>query len=680
MTEREGGPPVTIWQIARRHRTLLILGVVLGLCGAVASLAQPLAIGELIKAAGLDRPLTWPIVLMIVLFCADAALSSVQAYLIGRVGENIVLDVRRFLVGRLLHSDLAEFNKQRQGDIFTRVVTDTSLVKVALSNSLAQLVINGFMVVGGVVLMVLIDVWLTLLTGLCLGLASGVSLWLARRLRKVAVQNREDTGEFGSDLQRALSALTTVKASRAESQEKRRIIGLAWQARHSGVKVGALNALLTPAMNVGTQVSLAVVIGVGMARVATGSMPVAELTTFVMYLFYLVSPLVMFFMSIGQFQQGRAAIQRVDELAELHEEEQGAWSTMDDADNSRQRDVVSVADTVVRGRAAIEFRGVRFGYGSDGEALSGVSFSVPPRGLTAVVGPSGAGKTTLFQLIERFYRTESGTIALNGEDINALPLDVVRGLVGYVQQDSAAMRGTLRENLVYANPNASEADIRQALELAGLQDVVAGLAQGLETPLGEQGSGLSGGQRQRLCIARTLLQKPAVMLLDEATSNLDSDSELAFRRAIRRVSGQCAVIAIAHRISTVVDADQIMVLEDGRVRAIGVHEDLMERDELYCRLAGSQLGAGTSQGSGSALVAPSEPAAPRDWFDSGTLRGQTLNGNGNGNGHALVDGPPTQREHSRDWFSPAAAQAGQPVGAAANQWQNSVSNAQAGGS
>ncbi|GAA1908149.1 ABC transporter ATP-binding protein [Streptomyces sodiiphilus] len=594
----------TVWQIAARHRKLLVTGVLLGVLGAAAALGQPLAIGEMIRAAGLGESLAGPITVMILLFCADAAFSAVHAYLIGRSGENIVFDVRRSLTGRLLRADLAAFGRHQQGDIFTRMVTDTSLARVALAQSLSQLVISGFMVAGGIALMLWIDVWLLLLTLLCLGLASGMSVWLARRLRIVAVQNREDTGAFGSDLQRALSALPTVKASRAEEREQRRISGLAWQARRSGVKVSALNAMLSPAMNVGLQVSLAVVIGVGMTRVTTGSLPLADLTAFVMYLFYLVSPLVMFFLSIGQFQQGRAAIQRVDELAGLpQEEDEPAGPPAAPAGGTPAAAAADTAGPAGEEPPAVEFRDVRFAYGAgdderDREILAGVSFRVPARGLTAIVGPSGAGKTTLFQLVERFHRPTGGSILLSGADIATLPLDTLRGTVGYVQQDSAAMRGTIRENLVYANPSATEEEIREAVETAGLADVVDRLPQGLETPLGEQGSGLSGGQRQRLCIARTLLQKPAVMLLDEATSHLDSDAELAFRRALRRISGRCAVVAIAHRISTVVDADRIVVLEDGQVRDIGAHGPLMERSELYRRLAGSQLNAGVRADAG----------------------------------------------------------------------------------
>ncbi|RBM24331.1 ABC transporter ATP-binding protein [Streptomyces sp. PT12] len=567
----------TVRGAARRHRGLLFGGVGLGVAGVASALVQPVVVSDLIEAVGLGDPVAGFVVLLAALFVADAALSAGQGYLIGRAGENIVRDARVLLSGRVLRADLASLHAQRQGDVQTRLVSDTSLVKIALTQSLAQLVVNGLTVVGGVVLMAWIDVWLLLVAVGCLGAASLGSVSLARGLRRHALVNREDTGAFGADLQRVLSALTTVKAAGAEGREQTRLARLADRARASGVRVSALDAMLAPAMNVGLQASLAAVMGVGMARVATGSLSAADFTAFVMYLFYLVSPLVLVFLSIGAYQQGRAAIQRVDELASLPQEETPGAQRPSPAPASAGNDA-----------PAVEFRGVRFGYG-ERAVLDGVSFSVPRRGLTALVGPSGAGKTTAFQLIERFYRPEHGTVLLGGRDIAGLPLAEVRGRVGYVQQDTPALRGTLRENIRYAAPDTTDEELREAIDLAGLTEVIAELPEGLDTHLGDQGVGLSGGQRQRLCIARVLLQRPEVILLDEATSQLDSDTETALRASLRRIAGRCAVVAIAHRISTVADADRIVVMEEGRVRATGRHADLMARDALYRRLASAQL-------------------------------------------------------------------------------------------
>ncbi|RKN04866.1 ABC transporter ATP-binding protein [Streptomyces radicis] len=578
---------MNIREIVLRHRGLLIAGIGMGLVGAAATLAQPWMLGRLIEAVALDKAIAWPITLIALFFIADAALNAGHAYAIGRAGENIVFDTRRILGGRLLRSQIPHFSRLEHGDVFARTISDTSIACLVIAQALAQVVTSVFMLVGSVVLMARLD-WKLLLTTLgCLGLASGVALFLARQVRIAALRNRENVGAYGSGLQRVLGAITTVKASRAEERETDELARLADRARQSGIRVTAFNSLLTPAMNVGTQLSLAVVISWGMARVATGSLSPADLTSFVMYLFYLVSPLVMLFMSIGQIQQGRAAIQRVTELGTIPQEESEANEA-----NAGANDATPQAEGASDETApAVAFDGVSFSYHDGTPVLRDVSFSLPRRGLTAIVGPSGAGKTTTFQLIERFQRPDAGTVSVAGHDIAALPLTELRSLVGYVEQDAPLLRGTIRQNLTYANPGADAADIARALRLASLDDFVAELPEGLDTELGERGAGLSGGQRQRLAIARTLLQRPEVILLDEVTAHLDSDTEAALRDAMAEAANECAVLAIAHRLSTIRQADRIIVLEGGRVRAIGTHQELIGSDEVYRRLASQQFAA-----------------------------------------------------------------------------------------
>ncbi|MEU0291372.1 ABC transporter ATP-binding protein [Streptomyces microflavus] len=564
MTATAAASGGAVRNLTRGQWRLLLGGTALGLLGVVCTLAQPVLLADLIRSAGDHRPVVGVVVALVVLFLLDAVLSAAQGCLIGRAGENIVRDARVLLSGKVLRADRAHLDTQRQGDLHTRLVADTSLMKIALTQSLAQIVLNGLIVVGAVVMMAFTDLWLLLIAVGCLGIAGTGSVWLARALRRAALANREDIGDFGADLQRVLTALTTVKAANAEGREQRRLAESADRARVSGNRVTVLNALFTPALNVGLQASLAAVMGVGMARVVSGSISLADFSAFTMYLFYLVSPLVLVFLSIGTYLQGRAAVERVDELDTLPQEDGHPAGTVDPADG---RSGALAGDPAARpvpqgGHPAVEFRDVSFGYG-DRPVLEGVSFTVPAHGLTAVVGASGAGKTTVFQLIERFYRPRGGAILLDGRDIAHLPTAEIRGRVGYVQQDNAAMRGTLRENIVYAAPDATEAEIAEAVELAGLTEVVAELPDGLETLLGDQGTGLSGGQRQRLCVARALLQKPDVMLLDEATAHLDSDAEAALRDSLRGIAERCAVVAIAHRISTVAEADRIVVLDEG---------------------------------------------------------------------------------------------------------------------
>ncbi|MFE3657200.1 ABC transporter ATP-binding protein [Streptomyces sp. NPDC059165] len=566
---------MNIWRVLRSHRIRLAAGLALGLLGACVSLTQPLVIGSIIEAVSSGGSSGGPILLAAVLFVTGGLLSGIHGYTMGTLGENLVFDIRTVLSRRVLHARLPDFQRWAEGDLLTRLVTDTSMARITMSSALAQVTSSVFSVLGCLILMALIDLRLLAVTVGCLGAASLVSAVLARRIRKQAVANRTDTSRYATAVARVLGSMSTVKSSRAEDREAETLDGLAGQARRSGIRVSVLSAALGPAMNVGSQVALTAVVASGMARVATGSLSLAALTAFIMYLFYLVSPLLAMFTAIGRLQQGRAAIDRLEELAELPQE---------------SVPTATVTPARPQGGQAVEFEGVSFRYeGSGRNALYDVSFGVPARGLTAIVGPSGAGKSTLFRLVERFYEPDSGHVLLYGADAASMPLDQVRGLTGHVEQDHPLMRGSVRDNLTYGCPSAGEDDIAEVLRRVRLDHVVESLPGRLDADLGERGRGLSGGERQRLAVARALLSRPPIVLLDEATANLDADAEAELRGTIASIARDRAVVTIAHRLSTVVEADQIVVMEAGRVRAVGTHPDLMRRDDLYRRLVTRQF-------------------------------------------------------------------------------------------
>lgn len=289
----------------------------------------------------------------------------------------------------------------------------------------------------------------------------------------------------------------------------------------------------------------------------------------------------MLFASVTELQRGLAAVGRIREVLTLPEEPDCPHSPPDKLsdDPSRQENAMLV-----------RFDSVAFGYSPELAVLQDVSFEIPEFARTAIVGPSGAGKSTVFALLERFYEVDSGSILFDGTEVRSLPISELRGSIGYVEQESPVMAGSIRSNLTHANPSATVRELEEVLDLVSLSSFVEGLPCGLDTEVGDGGVLLSGGQRQRIAIARTLLAWPRLLLLDEATSQLDANNELLLRKTISQVSKKCTVVLIAHRLSTVVDADRIVVLDRcGRVSSVGTHEELLASDALYRELADSQL-------------------------------------------------------------------------------------------
>ncbi len=325
---------------------------------------------------------------------------------------------------------------------------------------------------------------------------------------------------------------------------------------------------------VAAQIAFLAVLSVGGARVASGAITVGTLVAFLLYVFYLMSPIGQLVRALTQYPVGAAAVARI----------QGAEQLPVEALTTGDRALASA------GPASVSFLDVRFRYRPElPEVHNGVSFEVPAGGMTAFVGPSGAGKTTLFSLVERFYEADSGRVLLDGRDVTQWPLRDLRGAIGYVEQDAAVLSGSLRENLVYAAPDASAIELDAAVRVARLDGLLARLPEGLDTQVGHRGTKLSGGERQRVAIARALLRRPRLLLLDEATSQLDAVNEAALRATVADIARTTTVLVIAHRLSTVTMADRIVVMDAGRVRAVGTHADLVTGDELYAELAATQF-------------------------------------------------------------------------------------------
>ncbi|WFE35409.1 ABC transporter ATP-binding protein [Micromonospora sp. WMMD975] len=560
----------------RAHRGTLAGVGGLSLAGSVAALTQPLLTRTVLDRITAGQPAALLVVALVALVVVAALLGGLRDYLLQRTAEGLVLGVRRRLAGHVLRLPIVEYDRRRTGDLLSRVGADTTLLRAVITSGLFETVTGAVMVVGAGTAMLLLD---PLLFGVTLAaVAVGVvfAVTVARRVRGLARRAQERVGEMTSAVERAISAARTIRASRAEGRETDTVVTSATAAYQAGLGVARAEALVGPASTITVQGAFLLVLAVGGARVASGAISVGDLVAFVMFLFFLVMPLGQGARAYTQLQSGLGALARIEEILAVPGE--GA----DDRPAGAGTPSVDVP-------ARVEFDRVSFGYPGGPPVLRGVSFTVPAGTRTALVGPSGAGKSTVLALVERFYEVGEGAIRLDGVDVRELPRDALRARLGYVEQEAPVLAGTLRDNLLISAPDATDDRLRAVLDEVNLTHLGDRTTDGLDVQVGEGGVLLSGGERQRLAIARALLAGAPVLLLDEPTSNLDARNEAALRRAIDAVAVRRTLLIVAHRLSTVVDADQIVVLDGGRVAAIGTHDELTTVSPLYRELAAHQL-------------------------------------------------------------------------------------------
>ncbi|HEU5129837.1 MAG TPA: ABC transporter ATP-binding protein [Glycomyces sp.] len=570
----ERAPITRLWSYARHHLRLLAVGGALSFLGGLTGLVQPLIAMDVIEALSEGTSLRNPLILLTGVVVIGGALAALGPYLMQIAGQDVVLTVRKRLIGTLVRLKVAEVDRLRPGDLVSRLTSDTNLLRTVASTTVIGGVTDSFMIVGGIALMAWLDPALFGTTMAMVVLVAVTMVFIMPRIQQATVASQTALGDMGSHLERIFTAFRTVKASSAEEHEIARLDEAATTARDKGVRASFWEALAGVVAFLPVNIAFLMVLGVGGARVASGAMEVGTLIGFLLLLFYLMGPVGGLVASLSQLQTGLAAVKRVEDVAGL------------DAEDPGDGGLVAAGE----GPARVTFRDVTFRYADDLPYVHhGVSFEAGGSGLTALVGPSGAGKTTVFSLIERFYPVTGGSVAVDGREVDAWPLAELRRMIGYVEQDAPVLHGTLRENLVMAAPGATDAEIEDVVKLARLSDLVERLPEGLESPIGYRGMTISGGERQRVAIARALLRRPRLLLLDEATSQLDAANEAALKQVMLDAAERTNVLVVAHRLSTVTSADQIVVLDAGTVRAVGSHAELVESDELYRDLAASQL-------------------------------------------------------------------------------------------
>ncbi|MEV8133973.1 ABC transporter ATP-binding protein [Microbacterium aurantiacum] len=630
------GPRATFRQLLPflfEHKRTLVVVAILSVLGAGATLAQPLLVGQVIQRVQIGETLGILVWLLVAFVVIASVISGYQHYLLQRTGTAVVYSSRRKLIARILRLPISEFDARRTGDLVSRVGTDTTLLYAVLTQGLADAVGNSLIFLGALIAMAVIDPALLGLIVIVIGVSVVVVVLLSGRIRTASTEQQVKVGELSSGVERAVGSIRTVRASGATEREITAVSAMASDAYAVGVRIAKVSALVVPVAGIALQLSLLVVLGVGGFRVASGAITIAALVSFILFLFLLIQPLASTFGAITSVNQALGALGRIQEVLDLPDE------TDRDAEiaAAAQAEAVPAADAArdAASAPAIEFRDVHFSYpetvvrarraaetealavlesagvddaaralaeaGDDaddsggaegpdvGVVLRGVSFAVPRGARVALVGPSGAGKSTTLALIERFYDPTAGAILLDGVDVRTVARDALRAQLGYVEQDAPTLAGTIGDNLRLASPAASDADCERVLRAVNLGEVLDRSPEGLDAAVGESGVMLSGGERQRLAIARALLAAPPILLLDESTSSLDGLNEQRMREAIDAVAAGRTLIVIAHRLSTVVDSDLIVVMDHGRVVGQGTHSELVASTPLYRDLAKHQL-------------------------------------------------------------------------------------------
>jgi len=582
----------------RPHRLALLAGGTLSLLTGATGLALPLVVRVLIGDLGNHRAVTGILLLMTALVIANAMLGALGSYVLRRTAESVVLAARRRLVDRLLGLTIGGLDRAEPGDLMSRVTSDTTLLRDVTTGSLVGVVTGSLTLVATLVLMGLLDV---VLLGVTMGVFSLTALVIGLvvpRIGRAARQAQDSVGVMGAALERMLGAFRTIKASGAERREGSRIHAAAREAWRADIRAAKWQAIAGNTAGLSIQCAFLAILATGGARVTSGAISVGTLVAFLLYIYYLMSPIQQIQEAASEYQVASAAVARIQEAERLPVEpadppaspyRPGPAASLP-ADSDLPAESGAWAPAAPVSPAAVTFEQVRFRYRPElPEVHHGVSFAIPPRGMTAFVGPSGAGKTTVFSLIERFYEPQAGRVLLDGADVRDWPITALRAAIGYVEQDAPVLSGTLAENLLLGAPEAAGEEIGEMLRITRLAGLVARLPDGLETAVGHRGTRLSGGERQRVAIGRALLRRPRLLLLDEATSQLDALNEAALRETVAETALMTTVLVVAHRLSTVTMADRIIVMDAGQVKAVGTHAELVAGDPLYAELAATQF-------------------------------------------------------------------------------------------